>query len=358
MSTGSRTDYPLGSQDHLSTGRRTTFILANHQPEWQMAHLEEAHNISARGSDYIIDDPHPSELQEMIFDFDDPPLVTFVIPAYNDADILERCLNSICSQSYPALELLVVDNGSSDGSQEIAERYADRVLQVDGLLGKVRQRGFEAASGDIIGSFDSDNILPHDKWLRNAVCYFNYGDDVANVWAKNVAPPNAGPMSQVYWDLWETIVENRIQNERGIFGGSCLLRKDAVDAVGGMATDEHWGEDFNLGKNLKDAGYSVVYIRDPIYHDTDMGKSLYQFTRKQFLGAKAFVGQGFEPMDMPLQDVLYEQFVLGTARMTKELLIEREPHWLYFPVFQAIRSAVYGYSMVNNRTKKLLESDE
>lgn len=304
---------------------------------------------------YIIDDPPSSELTEGVFDLDDPPLVSFVIPAYNDADILERCLESVRAQSYPEVELLVVDNGSSDDSREIAASYADRVLSVEGPLGKVRQRGFEAAKGDVIGTFDSDNLLPHEDWLRNAVRYFNYDSSVANIWPKNVAPPDTGPMSRVYWDLWEAIIEDRIDKQRGVFGGGAsLLRTEPVDEVDGIDEDIHWGEDFNLATKLKEAGYSVVYIHDPVYHDTDMGKSLYHFTRKQFFGADAFVDQGFEPMGMSLQDILYEQFVLGTKRMTRGLVLKREYHWMYFPIFQVIRSAVYGSALLGNSLDRLL----
>lgn len=296
---------------------------------------------------YIVREPPRSEFSADIVDQAEPPVVSFVIPSYNDADILPRCLDSIREQQYPRIEVVVVDNGSTDDSVSIAERLADRILHVEGPLGRVRQKGFEAASGEIIGSFDSDNILPHDEWLSNAVEYFNYDESVANVWPKNVEPPNSPPFSRIYWGLWEEIINDRIEHSRGVFGGgTSLFRRSALMDVGGIDEAVHWGEDFDLAMKLKDAGYSVVYISDPIYHETDMGDSVVQFTRKQFLGAEAFADNSFSAMGLSLREVAYEQFVLGGKAMLKGIFYDRDPAWLFFPIFIGIRATVYLYAIL------------
>lgn len=300
-------------------------------------------------SNYIIKDPPQSELTSEVVDPNSPPLVSFVIPCYNDADILSRCLRSIRRQQYPSIEIIVVDNGSTDGSTDIAEQFADQVLHVDGPLGRVRQKGFEAATGEIIGSFDSDNILPHAEWLSNAIPYFNYDESVANVWPKNIGPPNSPPFSRIYWGLWEEIIEDRIANSRGVFGGgTSLFRHSAIMDVGGIDANIHWGEDFDLALKLKNAGYSVIYITDPVYHKTDMGDSIVQFTRKQFLGAEAFADNSFGAMSLSPREVVYEQFVLGGQAMLKGLYRDRDHAWFYFPIFIGIRSIIYSYALLKS----------
>lgn len=310
----------------------------------------------SKGSEYIISNPSDSKLTHEVVDLSDPPLVSFVIPCYNDKEDLRRCLHSILRQNYPKIEIIVVDNGSEDGSIEIARSLADRVLKIEGSLGAVRQAGFEAATGDIIGSFDSDNYFPHENWIKKAIVYFNYDSDVANVWPKNIAPPDASPFSKLYFDIWENIIEDRIENQRGVFGGGVsLLKKSAIKSVGGIDPDIHWGEDFNLARKLKQQGYKVVYISEPVYHDTDMGDSLVQFTRKQVLGANTFVADGFQETEMSLTDMVYEQIVLGFKGMITGLFFERKIYWIYFPVFIIIRSLSYLFVFIRSKLEEILK---
>ena len=56
-----------------------------------------------------------------------PPTISIVTPSYNQGSFLEAAIESILSQEYPALEYVVMDGGSTDGSVEIIERYADRL---------------------------------------------------------------------------------------------------------------------------------------------------------------------------------------------------------------------------------------
>jgi|AntRauMinimDraft_3_1070383.scaffolds.fasta_scaffold00664_2 cellulose synthase/poly-beta-1,6-N-acetylglucosamine synthase-like glycosyltransferase len=302
---------------------------------------------------YVVKDPPSEKLTANVIDSDSPPLVSFVIPCYNDDDVLRERLQSIQQQEYPNIETIVVDNGSEDQSLRIAEEFADKILKVDGPLGRVRQKGIESSMGEIIGIFDSDNYLPDSGWLGRAVQYFNYDESVANVWPQNVGPKNSPPLSRVYWGLWEAIIEDRIENSRGVCGGgTSLFRRSALEEVGGIDQGVHWGEDFNLAVKLKQAGFSVVYITDSVYHDTDMGDSILQFAKKQFLGAEAFADNSFGAMNLSLSEVVYEQFVVGGRRMVTGLTRDRDPAWILFPFFILIRAGVYSYVMLKNKVVK------
>jgi len=107
--------------------------------------------------------------------------VSVVMPAYNRADAIGRAIDSVLRQSHPDVELIVVDDGSSDGTRERVQRYGDRVV----LLGDganhgsnwARNRGLERATGEIVSFIDSDDEFLPDK-LATVVALFAARPDV------------------------------------------------------------------------------------------------------------------------------------------------------------------------------------
>ena len=96
--------------------------------------------------------------------------VSIVIPLYNQRRYLEACLQSVCDQTYRNLEVIVVNDGSTDDSPDIARQWAqkdDRVKVVDkpneGAI-MARRDGYRQATGEYIAFVDSDDLLP-----RNAI---------------------------------------------------------------------------------------------------------------------------------------------------------------------------------------------
>ena len=91
------------------------------------------------------------------------PLVSVIIPVYNVAPYLEEALESVINQSYNNLEILVIDDGSTDGSEIICEEYAARdkrirvIYQVNGGLSDARNTGLDLAAGEYIAFLDSDD---------------------------------------------------------------------------------------------------------------------------------------------------------------------------------------------------------
>ena len=95
-------------------------------------------------------------------------LISVIIPVYNVEQYVESCLNSVINQSYTNLEIILVDDGSTDRSGEICEQYALKDSRIKVIheenagLGESRNRGLRIASGDYICFVDSDDWIEED----------------------------------------------------------------------------------------------------------------------------------------------------------------------------------------------------
>ena len=97
--------------------------------------------------------------------------VSIIIPVYNIAAYLPRCLDSVLSQTLKDMELLLIDDGSTDGSETICDEYAakDNRIRVfhleNGGVSRARNKGISAATGDYIGFVDADDWISPDMFL-------------------------------------------------------------------------------------------------------------------------------------------------------------------------------------------------
>lgn len=93
------------------------------------------------------------------------PKVSFIVPVYNTQEFLPRCLDSLLGQTYPDIEIIVVNDGSPDGSAAIIAEYARKDSRVrvvekpNGGLSSARNAGMDVARGDIIDFVDSDDYV-------------------------------------------------------------------------------------------------------------------------------------------------------------------------------------------------------
>ncbi|MGB7499878.1 MAG: glycosyltransferase family 2 protein, partial [Moheibacter sp.] len=91
--------------------------------------------------------------------------VTVIVPVYNTRDYLEKCLDSLVNQTLAEIEIIVVNDGSTDDSQQIIDRYTEKYNQIksfikeNGGLSDARNFGIDRATGEYIGFVDSDDFV-------------------------------------------------------------------------------------------------------------------------------------------------------------------------------------------------------
>lgn len=163
------------------------------------------------------------------------PLISVIIPTYNRVGYLKEAIESVLQQSYPEIELIVVDDGSTDGTRELVASYDQRVkyfYQQNLERGAARNRGILSSQGEYIAFLDSD-----DLWLPNHLesCAAAlergpaYGIAFSNAWLINSDGKIIGKNVRATWkgDLLERIIRN--YSSGGCNSSSCLIRKGVFD---------------------------------------------------------------------------------------------------------------------------------
>ena len=114
------------------------------------------------------------------------PLISVIIPVYNTAPYLEECFASICNQTYRELEIIAIDDGSTDGSSELLDKIAESksrikvVHKVNGGVSSSRNMGLDMAHGAYITFVDSDDTLGPDMYEMLLAMAENYDAGIAH----------------------------------------------------------------------------------------------------------------------------------------------------------------------------------
>lgn len=236
------------------------------------------------------------------------PLVSIIVPVYNAQKGLSRCLESICSQTYQELEIIVLNDGSTDDSLAICEQFRakdPRIVVVDKEnegVSRTRNAGLTLAQGDYIQFADSDDALDPDytQNLVQAALEHNADLVIAPYWM--VIPSNSSktgyfletlqtslgiepeaPTTEVHKygflpqgvysreDYARRLMQQPASFYYGVLWNKLYRREIIAQNQLGFAPDVHWAEDllFNMGYlehaqvfvSISEAGYH--YIQNP-----------------------------------------------------------------------------------------------
>ena len=185
------------------------------------------------------------------------PGVSVVVPAFNEATMLPLCLKSIVQQDYKGqIELIVVDNDSSDNTALIAEQYGAKVI-FEPRRGVVYARiaGFNEASNNIIASTDADTVVPRD-WIRNIVRELSDSEYAGIVGAYTLCNANTSIKKVIKFLIPTFRTIDRLLGAH-FAGANFAVLKSAYNTVGGFHTDFETGEDLDLSYRLRKSGYNL-----------------------------------------------------------------------------------------------------
>lgn len=225
-------------------------------------------------------------------------LISIIIPCYNAAPWLAQAIQSCLDQSYRPIEIIIVDDGSTDGSLDIikhfASLYPDLIrLETQANRGApaARNRGFELSRGEYIQWLDADDLLAPGKLIYQARILQSGQADVVTGWWKHLTEETPGEF--VEGPLYKPVLtDDPVASLIGDPGwappSTYLMKRAVVEAVGG------WDErltcmqdvDFILRVAMQGSRFSLVphlcaYYRRPL-RDTVSTRDRSAFTRNCF----------------------------------------------------------------------------
>jgi cellulose synthase/poly-beta-1,6-N-acetylglucosamine synthase-like glycosyltransferase len=161
------------------------------------------------------------------------PLVSVVVCAHNATSTIEECLRSLSRLNYPNYEVIVVDDGSTDGTGPLSATYGARLIRIErGGLSRARNEGIKAARGGIVAFIDAD-AYADPCWLYFAVTTLEE-KKAAAVGGPNLSPPGDGFIAQCVDQAPGNPTHVLIDDTRAehIPGCNMIFRKPALEAAG------------------------------------------------------------------------------------------------------------------------------
>ena len=191
------------------------------------------------------------------------PRISVIVCTRNGAPTLRPCLEALETQTYPNYEVLVIDDGSTDATAQIAKSFPNVrcISQEPAGLSVARNRGAHEASGEIL-AYTDDDCIPHPDWLLRLSFAYEDAEWVA-AGGPNIPPPPRTPMEALVASAPGAPTHVLIQDEEAehLPGCNLSIRKSALLSIGGFHPDfTTAGDDVDICWRLREAGGKLRFI--------------------------------------------------------------------------------------------------
>ncbi len=316
------------------------------------------------------------------------PLVSILVPCYNEEKVIKASIESLLNQTYPKIEILVIDDGSSDDTFLIAKNMQmhnarhklKAYTKTNAGKAQALNYGIEKAQGELFLAVDADSKLSPDA-VELMVEYFK--DPETGAVAGSVYVTNTDTLWTKLQALEYVQGLNLVRNGQAFFklvniipGPIGMFRKSAVKGIG-RYTDDTYAEDCDLTLRLIEAGYKIDYEIDAISYTEapesllDLLKQRYRWTRgilQSILKHKrklfAFYSNFslsmvlwymlFEAIFWPIASIFANIFIVYISMISGygEMLIY---WWIIFTILD-VSASIYCVSVTKERMKLVLYS--
>ncbi|VXD24263.1 glycosyltransferase family 2 protein [Planktothrix paucivesiculata] len=199
-------------------------------------------------------------------------LVSVIIPVYNCEKYLAEAIESVLAQTYQPLEIIVVDDGSTDGSAEIAKRFGTTVqycFQANSGTAAARNRGIELAKGDFFAFLDADDFWVEDKLTNQMAAFTNNPNlDVVYGQVQQFISPDLAENLKAKLQVSPKLVPGHIPS-------ALLIKRDSFFQVGLFETQWKLAEFASWQVRVTELGLQTMMLPELVakrrLHETNKG---------------------------------------------------------------------------------------
>ncbi len=228
------------------------------------------------------------------------PLVSVIIPNYNYSRYIAEAIDSVLNQTYSNIEVIVVDDGSKDNSEEVIRGYGSEIVSIfqqNRGVSAARNAGVEKSRGIFICFLDAD-----DSWFRTKVesQLARFEDEqigLAHVGVEEI-DANGNPLGQNLDGMEGLVSKELLLFERPVIlggGSGVMIRRSVFDEVGGfdtrLSTSADWDFSYQVSSRYQVGFVNEVLLRYRI-HGSNMHSNIRVMERDMLIGyRKAFAGR-------------------------------------------------------------------
>lgn len=207
--------------------------------------------------------------------------ISVIIPAYNEEDVIERCIKSILEQDYKNYEVIVVDNNSTDNTQKTVKSLRNKKVKLveekKKGVSNARNKGARVAKGNILFFLDADEYLEPNALKNTEKLIKEYDPDTIRYQRRVLKP-----------DSWKRIWVYKYLGSWGVHKGtrwrqstSCpyIMKKEVLDKIGGFKDRAYYFQDELLAQEMLDKEVTMLETNE-VSAISDMGASFDDYRKR------------------------------------------------------------------------------
>ncbi len=195
--------------------------------------------------------------------------VSVIIPTYNGADFIGETIDSALAQTYPELEIIVVDDGSTDSMEEIVKSHAavgriKYIRRENGGVARARNIGIAASTGNYIALLDHDDLWMPGKIEKQVKFLNETGAEI--VFCNGVTIPAGNPVlgKGIFRAGVEDVLDTILMKGYNLMPSALLFDREVLKITGGLEESIPGADDWDLSISMA-RNYKIGFIDEPLY---------------------------------------------------------------------------------------------